>query len=151
MYRAFILNDRLDCLRSLAKDINGLGGVIKFNYGDIIDSLEKLHSDHQIKSIICNEETGLQWSWERDKLVAKWCEYNRVEFTEHPSNGVIRKLRTRDDWKKHRDKRISSPLIPKPVKPRFRELSKRCNSYYGRTGPYYEATSTGQYWRNCSD
>ena len=104
----------LDCLRSLAKDINGLGGVIKFNYGDIIDILEKLHSDYKINSIICNEETGLQWSWERDKLVAKWCETNRIDFIEHPSNGVIRKLKTRDDWKKHRDKRISSPLIPRP-------------------------------------
>ena len=106
----------LDCLRSLAKDINGLGGVIKFNYGDIIDILEKLHSDYKINSIICNEETGLQWSWERDKLVAKWCETNRIDFIEHPSNGVIRKLKTRDDWKKHRDQRISSSLIPRPEK-----------------------------------
>ena len=106
----------VDCLRSLAKDINGLGGVIKFNYGDIIDILEKLHSDYKINSIICNEETGLQWSWERDKLAAKWCETNRIDFIEHPSNGVIRKLKTRDDWKKHRDQRISSSLIPRPEK-----------------------------------
>ena len=33
----------LDCLRSLSKDIHQLGGVIKFNYGNIFEALEKLN------------------------------------------------------------------------------------------------------------
>ena len=47
----------LDCLRSLAKDINELGGVIRFNCGEVVDYLDRLHSDYQINSIICNDET----------------------------------------------------------------------------------------------
>ena len=105
----------LDCLRSLAQDIEGLGGVIKFNYGNIIEALEKLHHKYEIDSIIANQETGLQWSWDRDKQVAEWCKFNKVKFVEYPSNGVVRKLKTRDDWKKHRDKRISADLLPKPT------------------------------------
>ena len=105
----------LDCLRSLAQDIEGLGGVIKFNYGNIIKALEKLHHEYDIDSIIANQETGLQWSWDRDKQVAEWCKFNKVKFVEYPSNGVVRKLKTRDDWKKHRDKRISADLLPKPT------------------------------------
>ena len=27
----------LDCLRSLSKDINSLGGVMKFNYGNVVE------------------------------------------------------------------------------------------------------------------
>ena len=104
----------LDCLRSLTKDIDGLGGVMRFNYGNIIEALEKIHQEYTIDTIIANEETGLQWSWNRDKLVAEWCDFNRVDFVEHPSNGVIRKLKTRDDWKKHRDKRVSAELLPRP-------------------------------------
>ena len=106
----------LDCLRSLAKDIAEIGGVIKFNYGNIIEPLEEIHQEYTIDSIIANEETGLQWSWNRDKLVADWCEFNQVNFVEHPSNGVVRKLRTCDDWKKHRDKRVSAELFPRPSK-----------------------------------
>ena len=68
----------LDCLRSLAQDIEGLGGVIKFNYGNIIEALEKLHHEYDIDSIIANQETGLQWSWDRDKQVAEWCKFNKV-------------------------------------------------------------------------
>ena len=104
----------LDCLRSLSKDIHQLGGVIKFNYGNIFEALEKLNLEYDIDSIIANEETGLKWSWDRDKQVAEWCDFNRVKFVEHPSNGVIRKLKTRDDWKKYRDKRVSAQLFPKP-------------------------------------
>ena len=61
-----ISNGELDCLRSLAADIEKLGGVIKFNYGNIIEPLEKIHQKYTIDTIIANEETGLQWSWNRD-------------------------------------------------------------------------------------
>ena len=104
----------LDCLRSLSKDIDQLGGVIKFNYGNIFEALETLNLEYDIDSIIANEETGLKWSWDRDKQVAEWCDFNRVKFVEHPSNGVVRKLKNRDNWKKYRDKRVSAELFPKP-------------------------------------
>ena len=104
----------LDCLRSLSEDIQQLGGVMKFNYGNIFETLENLHLEYGLASVIANEETGLQWSWDRDKQVAEWCNFNNIDFVEHPSNGVIRKLTTRDDWKKHRDKRVSAELHPKP-------------------------------------
>ena len=104
----------LDCLRSLSKDIDQLGGVIKFNYGNIFEALETLNLEYDIDSIIANEETGLKWSWDRDKQVAEWCDFNRIKFVEHPSNGVVRKLKNRDNWKKYRDKRVSAELFPKP-------------------------------------
>ena len=104
----------LDCLRSLSKDIDQLGGVIKFNYGNIFEALETLNLEYDIDSIIANEETGLKWSWDRDKQVAEWCDFNRVKFVEHPSNGVVRKLKNRDNWKKYRDKRVSAELFPRP-------------------------------------
>ena len=85
-----------------------------FNFGNIFEALEKLNLEYDIDSIIANEETGLKWSWDRDKQVAEWCDFNRVKFVEHPSNGVVRKLKTRDDWKKYRDKRVSAELFPKP-------------------------------------
>ena len=81
----------LDCLRSLSKDIHQIGGVIKFNYGNIFEALEALNLEYDIASIIANEETGLKWSWDRDKQVAEWCDFNRIKFVEHPSNGVVRK------------------------------------------------------------
>ena len=69
---------------------------------------------YNIHTIYGNEESGLQWSWNRDKSVAKWCNENGVSFEEFPSNGVIRRLRSRDDWKALRDRRIDSSLVEAP-------------------------------------
>ena len=108
----------LDCLDNLREEIEGKGGVVLFRFGQILDSLNELHDRFNIHTVFGNEESGLQWSWNRDKLVAKWCDENDVKFEEFPSNGVIRRLRSRDDWKALRDRRIDSSLVEAPQ--RFR-------------------------------
>ena len=47
----------LDCLRSLSKDINSLGGVMKFNYGNFVEYLQQLNQQYGINSLLSNEET----------------------------------------------------------------------------------------------
>ena len=104
----------LDCLDSLKSDIENRGGVVLFRFGHILESLTELHELHNIHTIYGNEESGLQWSWNRDRAVAEWCQENNVQFEEFPSNGVIRGLRSRDDWKALRDRRIDASLIEVP-------------------------------------
>ena len=104
----------LDGLDSLKSDIENRGGVVLFRFGHILESLTELHELHNIHTIYGNEESGLQWSWERDRAVADWCQENNVQFEEFPSNGVIRGLRSRDDWKALRDRRIDASLIEAP-------------------------------------
>ena len=101
----------LDCLRTLKSDIESIGGVLLFSYGDIIEKIEEIHHTHKIVAIYGNEETGLQWSWDRDKAVAKWCESQGVKFSESPTNGVIRRLKSRDNWKRQRDSRMEVSVI----------------------------------------
>ena len=111
----------LDCLSSLKSEIENRGGVLLFRFGQVLDSLKELHVAHNIHTIYGNEESGLQWSWERDKSVARWCDENNINFEEFPSNGVIRGLRSRDDWKALRDRRIDSSLVEAPS--RIRSVS----------------------------
>ena len=63
----------LDCVRELQKEIESIGGVLLFNYGSIIRKLNEINKMKKIEAIFGNEETGLQWSWDRDKLVTNWC------------------------------------------------------------------------------
>ena len=65
----------------------------------------------KIEAIFGNEETGLQWSWDRDKLVTNWCNSRNIKFKEFHTNGVIRKLKSRDNWKKQRDFRVHKAVI----------------------------------------
>ena len=105
----------LDCLKSLQKDLGVIGGKLLFNYGNIVEKLDELNKTFNISHVIGNEETGLQWSWDRDKDVAYWCRKNNVEFTEFPSNGIIRGLQSRDNWKRLRDQRMNQEIIDPPT------------------------------------
>ena len=105
----------LDCARELEKSLGELGGKLLFNLGNVVEKLSEIHAQYQISSIFSHEETGLNWSWDRDKSVTKWCKQNEILFTEFPTNGIIRGLRSRDNWKGKRDARVSSELINRPV------------------------------------
>ena len=105
----------LDCLRALKADIEAIGGVLLFHFGDIVDKLKEIHRKNRIDSIYGNQETGLQWSWDRDKSVSSWCQKEGVRFVEFPTNGVIRKLESRDMWKQERDLRMEKSVIIPPT------------------------------------
>ena len=105
----------LDCARELEKSLGELGGKLLFNFGNVVEKLSQIHSKYEIASIFSHEETGLNWSWDRDKSVTKWCKQNEISFTEFPTNGIIRGLRSRDNWKGKRDARVSSELINRPI------------------------------------
>ena len=111
---AIHLEWELDCLRDLSNEIQSIGGVLLFHYGDIIDKLNQIDEVMGIYRIFGNEETGLQWSWDRDKVVSKWCQDKSIEFHELPTNGVIRRLKSRDNWKRIRDSRMARQVIEQP-------------------------------------
>ena len=106
----------LDCLNQLRIDVEKRGGAVLFRFGPVLESLNELHERYGIEAIYGNEESGLQWSWNRDKQVAEWCLHQDIEFIEFPSNGVIRGLVSRDDWKALRDRRMKCSLIEVPLR-----------------------------------
>ncbi len=106
----------LDCLKQLRESLESIGGKLLFHYGSVLDKLNAIHHKYKIKNLFSHEETGLQWSWDRDKLVTKWCQKNKIEFIEYPSNGVVRRLITRDNWKRLRDSRVNSDMVETPKK-----------------------------------
>ena len=106
----------LDCLNQLRIDVEKRGGAVLFRFGPVLESLNELHERYAIEAIYGNEESGLQWSWNRDKQVAEWCLHQDIEFIEFPSNGVIRGLASRDDWKALRDRRMKCSLIEVPLR-----------------------------------
>ncbi|MBT5736211.1 MAG: hypothetical protein HOI28_05160, partial [Euryarchaeota archaeon] len=104
----------LDCLRELRNSLESIGGKLLFNFGSTVEELTKIDQQYQIKKIYSNEETGLEWSWDIDKSVANWCAEHNVEFTEFPTNGIVRRLDSRDNWKKERDLRMNHELVKTP-------------------------------------
>ena len=99
----------------LSKSLEKIGGSLHFEINDIITILDKINLKFGISRILSHEETGNSWSYQRDKLVRKWCEKQIVDWIEFPTNGVIRLLVDRDLWKRKRDSRMRGDLYKPPL------------------------------------
>ena len=80
---------------------------------------------HKVLSAVCTalgvtdvhsyEESGVMWTWERDKRVAERLASCGVHWHEYPSNGVVRRLSTRDRWQQIRDRRVRGSVYRAPA------------------------------------
>ncbi|MEM8616879.1 MAG: FAD-binding domain-containing protein, partial [Pseudomonadota bacterium] len=69
---------------------------------------------HGLASVHAHEETGLQWTYDRDRAVAGWCRRAGVPLREHTQIGVIRVLKTREGWARHWHKRMDMARLSPP-------------------------------------
>ena len=109
------INWELDCAVALSKDVKKIGLDIHFHIGDAREILEGIHCKYGIHRILSHEETGNSWSYERDKMISKWCNSKDIVWDEYPNNGVIRRLKNRDLWKRERDSRMRIPINEPPL------------------------------------
>lgn len=101
--------------RTLLKAVDQRGGTMRIEVGDAVEVLERLNSVEPIKSLHSHEETGLMWSWKRDRRVLQWCTKHGIPWTEHAANGVVRCLKNRDRWNGMRNRRMAADALPAPA------------------------------------
>ncbi len=105
-----------ECLVDLNQDLTRLGAPLIIRQGKVIDVFQSLHDEFDIQGIYTHEETGNMWTYRRDLRVLNWCKHNNVTINEYQTNGVVRRLKSRDDWSKIRNMRMSDSIIPTPDK-----------------------------------
>ena len=103
-----------DCLFDLNMALTRLGQPLIIQVGEVYDVITRLHSEYNIQAIFAHEETGNLWTYQRDISVNKLCRTLGIPLHEYPHNGVVRKLRSRDDWSTIRNKRMAQRIAPKP-------------------------------------
>ncbi|MFT7252597.1 MAG: deoxyribodipyrimidine photo-lyase, partial [Paracoccaceae bacterium] len=103
-----------DCLSDLKRDLAELGQHLIIKVGDACDVIQKLHLEHHVGDIYAHEETGNLWTYQRDIAVENVCANNDIALHVFPSNGVVRRLRSRNDWSKIRTTRMAEKILPKP-------------------------------------
>lgn len=103
-----------DCLESLSQQLQVMGNSLWVYQGQVTQILEQLNQVYSIKTVYAHEETGNDWTYQRDLQVAKYCQMRKITLLEFPSNGVVRRLKTRDHWQSIRDARMQEPITPAP-------------------------------------
>lgn len=104
-----------DCLESLDAALKAKGARLTVRVGSVTHVLSDLHSAEPVAVIRAHEETGLRWTWDRDKSVAAWARANGAAFIETPQHGVVRGLRSRNGWAKRWDAFMEMPAAPAPA------------------------------------
>ncbi|MBW7470998.1 deoxyribodipyrimidine photo-lyase [Marinobacter sp. M216] len=87
-----------ESLSDLRKQLRGKGSNLLVMVGPVHEALDRLKSTHRIKRVFCHQETGGQWTFDRDKAVIGWCQEQGIEFREWQQFGVVRRLPDRDLW-----------------------------------------------------
>lgn len=110
MHWQFIRESLLDLQGSL----RALGADLQVRIGHAVDVFTALHESHRIQSIWAHEETGHAITYQRDLAVASWAQSAGISFHELPQNGVVRRLKDRDGWSRHWERRMQAAIVPIP-------------------------------------
>jgi deoxyribodipyrimidine photo-lyase len=105
------LQESLDDLDAALK---ARGSRLVVKVGDAIEVLSNLHARVGIASLHAHEETGLLWTYDRDRAVRRWARRADIPFIEHRQHGVWRALHTRDGWAARWEDMMRAPLVQAP-------------------------------------
>jgi deoxyribodipyrimidine photo-lyase len=103
-----------ECLNDLDQALSARGSPLLIQFGEIITVFKRVLDTFGPFSLYSHEETGNAISYERDKRVAAWCRENGIEWKEFPSNGVVRRLVSRDAWSQIWMERMKQASLPAP-------------------------------------
>jgi deoxyribodipyrimidine photo-lyase len=104
----------LESLTDLKSRLRAIGADLLVLIGETVETFEALRKRYGFTHIFSHEETGNGLTFERDLNVQKWCRFHRIEWTEVPTNGVVRRLKNRDGWAKEWERRMAEPILPAP-------------------------------------
>lgn len=113
-YAAQHLGFTNECLADLHAALVHRGGMLLIRHGEITGVLQQILESYGHFSLASHQETGNAISYARDLRVAQWCKTRQIEWTETPSNGVVRRLRSRDDWSAIWMQRMREPVMEAP-------------------------------------
>ncbi|MGI9523755.1 MAG: deoxyribodipyrimidine photo-lyase/cryptochrome family protein [Hyphomicrobiaceae bacterium] len=103
-----------ECALELTDSLAALGQPLDVRIGDVVECLTVINNTFQVAGLWSHEETGNDWTFQRDLRVADWCRQNSVTWTELRQHGVIRRLKTRDGWAGKWDKLMAEPITEAP-------------------------------------
>lgn len=66
--------------------------------GEASEIFKAIHQKYGVEKVFSYEETGLKVTYDRDKVLTKYFHENDIEWQEFQTNGVVRRLRSRDTW-----------------------------------------------------
>ncbi|MEN9314935.1 MAG: hypothetical protein RIS35_1328 [Pseudomonadota bacterium] len=104
----------VESLRALDASLARRGARLRVAVGEMPEVLERLAAVAPFAALYAHEETGNDFTYARDRAVGRWCREHGVAWREFAQFGVVRRLRSRDDWLGHWQAHVAQPCLPAP-------------------------------------
>lgn len=118
----------LQTLDELSQQLCALGAPLVTRTGEAPEILSGLFAAYPGCRLVSHEETGNQWTYQRDIAVAALARAAGVEWLEVPAGGVVRRLKSRNEWASYWDRDRAKPV---PGGPAFRAVAARSDAVPG--------------------
>jgi deoxyribodipyrimidine photo-lyase len=112
-----------ECLADLDDRLCRRAARLVIRVGEAVDVLADLNHRYGIDTIHAHEETGLVWTYQRDKAVRSWARRAGVPLIEHRQHGVWRGGVSRDAWARRWDSMMAAPSLGAPERIRFADIA----------------------------
>lgn len=103
-----------ETLASLRQDLANLGQPLVLRRGQMTDVLSDFQDQFQVDVLWSHQETGNNWTYQRDLKVAAWCRDNGVVWNEVQNHGVFRRQKSRNGWAQRWEQLMSRPVSNPP-------------------------------------
>lgn len=103
-----------ESLADLDAALRARGARVLVRVGEAVDVLASIHSTHGIASIHAHEETGLYWTYDRDRAVRRWARRSGIPVIETRQHGVARAHAGRNGWAARWEAQMRAPRIAAP-------------------------------------
>lgn len=103
-----------ECLDDLDQNLRAFGGALTVRVGEAVQVLHDLHRAHSIAAIHAHEETGLLWTYARDRAVRAWARRAGVAVVQRRQQGVWRAHGNRDGWAARWNAMMAAPVVTLP-------------------------------------
>ena len=103
-----------DSILSLDQALSECGQPLWTAIGQVEEVFDRLHRRYRFQTLVSHQETGPDWTFQRDRRVKQWCKDRGVTWTEYRQHGVVRGLRERQGWAKQWGELMDRPQQPVP-------------------------------------
>ncbi len=87
-------------MQDIQNSLNNVNATLHIFHKEVHFVFKKLAEVYYINTIFSHEETGTKLTFERDLKIQKYCNENNIIWKEYQTNGIIRKLKNRNNWDK---------------------------------------------------
>ena len=96
---------------ALNKTLEPFNRSVDIFYTEAINVFEYLNKEFDVKNVFSYQESGIQITWQRDKLVSSFFKDHKIIWQEFQRDGILRGIKNRDNWNKQWHAKMHTPVI----------------------------------------